>query len=235
MRVSDFEMVCVLGIGSKSKVLLARQKSSSDLYALKVISKRRILAGHMQEHTHTEQAVLGRLTMGRTNPFVVKLWRIFYDAENTYLAMEFHPGGDLRTQLDRWGSLGDVRSRFYAAEIVAGVEGLHAAGVIHRNLKPEHIFIDRDGHIVLGGFGACKEFPRTAASQNDTLETTSSICGTAAYYAPEVVQGLPYSYGTDWWSFGTILYEMLTGTRPFDAENRSDMYDKILHDELRFP
>ncbi|KAI0282696.1 kinase-like domain-containing protein [Russula brevipes] len=262
MRVSDFEMVCVLGIGSKSKVLLARQKSSSDLYALKVISKRRILAGHMQEHTHTEQAVLGRLTMGRTNPFVVKLWRIFYDAENTYLAMEFHPGGDLRTQLDRWGSLGDVRSRFYAAEIVAGVEGLHAAGVIHRNLKPEHIFIDRDGHIVLGGFGACKEFPRTAASRNDTLgitsmtdlpywmkddyefaapwqphyaETTSSICGTAAYYAPEVVQGLPYSYGTDWWSFGTILYEMLTGTRPFDAENRSDMYDKILHDELRFP
>jgi serum/glucocorticoid-regulated kinase 2 len=185
-------------------------------------------------------------------------------------------------QLDRWGSFSHDRSRFYAAEVVEGIEALHAAGVIHRNLKPEHILVDKDGHIVLCGFGKSKEFQRGIAqsvpsgnpspggapywmngseelvsSFLDHADTTSSLCGTAMYFAPEVIMGLPYSYEIDWWSLGTILYEMLTGIvsssiavlphknsstfwsfprqRPFGADNMSDMYDRILKDELQFP
>ena len=94
------------------------------------------------------------------NPFVVKLWWSFHDREHLFLVMDFHPGGDLATQLAHWGGLGCDRARFYAAEIIKGVEGLHKNGVIYQDLKPENVLISSDGHIVLTDFGLSKEFPR---------------------------------------------------------------------------
>jgi serine/threonine protein kinase len=95
------------------------------------------------------------------NPFVVKLWWSFHDADNLYLILDFHPGGDLATQLSRWGRLGRDRARFYTSEIVEGVECLHAAGVIYRDLKPENALLGADGHIVLVDFGLAAEFPNS--------------------------------------------------------------------------
>ncbi|KAG9313875.1 hypothetical protein JVU11DRAFT_4643 [Chiua virens] len=276
--IDDFEMMRVLGKGCAGKVLLVRHKMSSDLYALKAITKRHVLAHQELQHTLTEQAVLKRMAKESKDPFVVKLWWSFHDKENLFLVMDFHPGGDLATQLARWGRLGRDRARFYAAEIVEGVEGLHAAGVIYRDLKPENILIGADGHIVLTDFGLSKEFPRRALPSTAPptpsgtrgefysspggepttppwmkgekgpehspgwpgqgvvpADTTTTFCGTAEYLAPEVIQGLPYSYEVDWWSFGTMLYEMLTGITPFWATNHSDMYVRVLQDELQFP
>ncbi|KAG6811458.1 hypothetical protein H0H92_007281 [Tricholoma furcatifolium] len=276
--IDDFEMMRVLGKGCAGKVLLVRHKATTELYALKAITKRHVLAHQELQHTLTEQAVLKRMAAGSKDPFVVKLWWSFHDKENLFLVMDFHPGGDLATQLARWGRLGRDRARFYAAEIVEGCEGLHAAGVIYRDLKPENILIGADGHIVLTDFGLSKEFakkaPQTTAStpsgsagefysstpgspqpisppwmkidaagdlavgwpgQTGHIDQTSTFCGTAEYLAPEVIQGLPYSYEVDWWSFGTMLYEMLTGITPFWANNHSDMYVRVLQDELQFP
>ncbi|KAB5593215.1 Serine/Threonine kinase catalytic domain containing protein [Ceratobasidium theobromae] len=256
--VDDFEMMRVLGKGCAGKVLLVRHRATTELYALKAITKRHVLAHQELQHTLTEQAVLKRMAREARDPFVVKLWWSFHDKENLFLVMDFHPGGDLATQLARWGRLGRDRARFYAAEIVEGCEGLHAAGVIYRDLKPENILIGADGHIVLTDFGLSKEFPRkhtptddqspvphwidSAASPGRASTTkrldrdmTTTFCGTAEYLAPEVIQGLPYSYEVDWWSFGTMLYEMLTGITPFWANNHSDMYVRVLQDELQFP
>ncbi|KAF8684675.1 Agc agc-unique protein kinase [Rhizoctonia solani] len=267
--VDDFEMMRVLGKGCAGKVLLVRHRATTELYALKAITKRHVLAHQELQHTLTEQAVLKRMAREGRDPFVVKLWWSFHDKENLFLVMDFHPGGDLATQLARWGRLGRDRARFYAAEIVEGCEGLHAAGVIYRDLKPENILIGADGHIVLTDFGLSKEFPLKSNGQSPTAPTTpngqtgfavtphwmdaagspgrastskrldrdltTTFCGTAEYLAPEVIQGLPYSYEVDWWSFGTMLYEMLTGITPFWANNHSDMYVRVLQDELQFP
>ncbi|KZT62721.1 kinase-like protein, partial [Calocera cornea HHB12733] len=237
IRIEDFEMLRVLGKGCAGKVLLVKHRASASLYALKAITKRHVLAHQELQHTLTEQAVLKRMAAAgdQANPFVVKLYWSFHDRENLFLVMDFHPGGDLATQLARWGRLGRDRARFYAAEIVEGVEGLHAAGVIYRDLKPENILIGADGHIVLTDFGLSKEFPKRAAQPTNSLGSSLTFCGTAEYLAPEVIQGLPYSYEVDWWSFGTMLYEMLTGITPFWANNHADMYVRVLQDELMFP
>ncbi|KAK0547508.1 hypothetical protein OC846_004814 [Tilletia horrida] len=245
--IDDFEMIRVLGKGCAGKVLLVRHHDSNRLFAMKSIHKRHVLAHQELQHTLTEQAVLKRMAREVHDPFVVRLWWSFHDKYNLYLVMDFHPGGDLATQLSRWGRLGRDRARFYAAEIVEGVEGLHRAGVIYRDLKPENVLIGADGHIVLSDFGLSKEFPREAHSSTDTKsssklskyteerDVTSTFCGTAEYLAPEVIQGAPYSYEVDWWSFGTMLYEMLTGITPFWADTHADMYVRVLHDELVFP
>lgn len=281
VTVDDFEMIRVLGKGCAGKVLLVRHTSSRGLYAMKSIHKRHVLAHQELQHTLTEQAVLKRMAKDVLDPFVVRLWWSFHDRNNLYLVMDFHPGGDLATQLSRWGRLGRDRARFYAAEIVEGVEGLHKAGVIYRDLKPENVLIGADGHIVLSDFGLSKEFssrsrsvgsitpPPTSPGRShsstsvnkqrsthwmsasddaadgssrssssrwlDERETTTTFCGTAEYLAPEVLQGQAYSYEVDWWSFGTMLYEMLTGITPFWADTHADMYAKVLRDPLVFP
>lgn len=271
VTVNDFEVVRVLGKGCAGKVLLVRHKGTKGLYAMKSIHKRHVLAHQELSHTITEQAVLKRMASEQTDPFVVKLWWSFHDAASLYLVMDFQAGGDLATQLTRWGRLGRDRARFYAAEIAEGVEGLHRIGVIYRDLKPENVLINANGHVVLSDFGLSKgfwltpgekeepeitgtlranpphwllageEIPGLAGRKNgrpglrDPRHTTTTFCGTAEYLAPEVIMGQPYSYEVDWWSFGTMLYEMLMGITPFWAENHADMYARVLHDPLVFP
>ncbi|MBW0509746.1 hypothetical protein O181_049461 [Austropuccinia psidii MF-1] len=243
VNVNDFEIIRVLGKGCAGKVLMVRYRrtngqSRAPVYAMKSIKKHHVLAHRELQHTMTEQSVLRRVAdQPDSNPFIVRLWWSFHDKDHLFLVMDFHPGGDLATQLARWGRLGRDRARFYAAEITEGVTALHRSGVVYRDLKPENILIAFDGHIVLTDFGLSKQFQRGHHGQriqDEDDERTMTFCGTAEYLAPEVLLGEPYSYEVDWWSFGTMLYEMLTGLTPFWSEDHATMYRRVLHDELSF-
>jgi len=123
----------------------------------------------------------------------------------------------------------DARVQFYCAEIVCGLEYLHNAGVLYRDLKPENILLTDDGHICMTDFGISKE---GLLSNNDR---TATFCGTPEYLAPEILQGKSYGKAVDWWSFGTLMFEMLTGLPPFYSQDVQDMYNKIMNDKLVFP
>ncbi|WVQ79370.1 hypothetical protein IAT38_001467 [Cryptococcus sp. DSM 104549] len=159
-KLEDFQLIRVLGKGCAGRVLLVKHTPSNGIHAMKAISKRSVLTHDELPHTLTENAILRRFATDEPhNRFVSRLHYSFTDKENFYFVMEFYPGGDLATQMEIYGILGDHRTRFYAADITQGLYDLHRHGIIVRDLKPENILLNDKGHAVLADFGLSKEFP----------------------------------------------------------------------------
>jgi len=112
--------------------------------------------------------------------------------------------------------------------ITLALECLHKHTIVYRDLKPENVLLEENGYIRLTDFGLSKE-------SVTTTELTHTFCGTPEYLAPEVIHGAGYNQAVDWWSLGTLLYEMLTGLPPFYNENLHIMYEKIIREKLKFP
>jgi serine/threonine protein kinase len=167
------------------------------------------------------------------HPFIMGLEYAFQDNQRLYLIMEFVNGGELFFHLRQVkGGFNEVRSRFYAAEMVLALEYLHKSGVVYRDLKPENVLIDSEGHIRLTDFGLSK------SGLKENGDRTESFCGTFEYLAPEIVRDEEYGYSVDWYSFGLVLYEMLTGVNPFKTGVELDLVDKmneILNKEIPIP
>jgi len=123
----------------------------------------------------------------------------------------------------------EERVRFYSAEIVAGLEYLHSSGVVYRDLKPENLLLTNEGHVVMMDFGLSKE------GLYNPEDRTGTFCGTPEYLAPEILEGTGYNKAVDWWSLGTLMFEMLTGLPPFYCEDVQQMYTRIMTAELEIP
>ncbi|KAI7871683.1 kinase-like domain-containing protein [Spinellus fusiger] len=229
LQMKDFTLVKVLGKGCMGKVLLARNHQSHKLYALKAISKAWAITQRETEHTRAERDVLAAITKLR-HPFLVHLHFSFQNTHQLFLVLDYHRGGDLATHLTHSGYFIPDRCLLYTAEILLGLQALHRLGIVYRDLKPENILLAADGHVVLTDFGLSKQFHAATEHQR-----THTFCGTPDYLAPEILKGQAYSYAVDYWSLGTLLYEMLTGTPPFWAEPHSEMYRRIMEDPLEFP
>jgi len=223
--VADFELMNLVGKGSFGKVIQVRKIDTGDIYAMKVLSKKHIVEHNEVEHTKAEKNILMKLQ----HPFLVGLNYSFQTSDKLYFILDYVNGGELFFHLQKDKRFSEERVRYYGAEIVLALEYLHNAGVIYRDLKPENLLLTNEGHICMTDFGLCKE---GLFSPDDRTET---FCGTPEYLAPEVLVGQGYGKNVDWWSFGSLLFEMLTGLPPFYSQDVQEMYRKIMTETLNFP
>jgi len=221
VTVDDFDLLTVIGKGSFGKVIQVRKKDNGKIYAMKVLNKKTIYERGEVEHTKSERKILQKLC----HPFLVNLNYSFQTPDKLYFIMDYINGGELFFHLQKDKKFSEDRARFYCAEIVLGLEYLHNSGVLYRDLKPENLLLTSDGHICMTDFGISKD-----NLQNE--DQTTTFCGTPEYLAPEVLEGNGYGKAVDWWSFGTLMYEMLTGLPPFYSEDIQMMYQQILGGQL---
>ncbi|KAL0341181.1 UNVERIFIED_CONTAM: Serine/threonine-protein kinase AtPK2/AtPK19 [Sesamum radiatum] len=246
--LEDFEFLKLVGQGAFGKVYQVRKTGSSEIFAMKVMRKDKIMEKNHAEYMKAERDILTQID----HPFIVQLRYSFQTKYRLYLVLDFVNGGHLFFQLYHQGLfryyddlitkvslmlylgtshvafiLREDLGRIYAAEIVSAVAHLHAHGIMHRDLKPENILLDAEGHAMLTDFGLAKQF--------DEETRSNSMCGTLEYMAPEIILGKGHDKAADWWSVGILLYEMLTGKPPFVGGNRQKIQQKILKDKLKLP
>ncbi|XP_051969717.1 ribosomal protein S6 kinase alpha-3 isoform X3 [Xyrauchen texanus] len=222
----QFELRKVLGQGSFGKVFLVKKTTGPDagqLYAMKVL-KKATLKVRDRVRTKMERDILVEVN----HPFIVKLHYAFQTEGKLYLILDFLRGGDLFTRLSKEVMFTEQDVKFYLAELALALDHLHGLGIIYRDLKPENILLDDDGHIKLTDFGLSKE-------SIDHENKAYSFCGTVEYMAPEVVNRRGHTYSADWWSYGVLMFEMLTGTLPFQGKDRKETMTMILKAKLGMP
>ncbi|XP_014969064.3 ribosomal protein S6 kinase beta-2 isoform X2 [Macaca fascicularis] len=223
-----FELLRVLGKGGYGKVFQVRKVQGTNLgkiYAMKVLRKAKIVRNAKDTaHTRAERNILESVK----HPFIVELAYAFQTGGKLYLILECLSGGELFTHLEREGIFLEDTACFYLAEITLALGHLHSQGIIYRDLKPENIMLSSQGHIKLTDFGLCKESIHEGA-------VTHTFCGTIEYMAPEILVRSGHNRAVDWWSLGALMYDMLTGSPPFTAENRKKTMDKIIKGKLALP
>ncbi|XP_051139214.1 uncharacterized protein LOC127257003 isoform X2 [Andrographis paniculata] len=173
--IDDFEQLTVIGKGAFGEVRLCRAKSTGEVYAMKKLKKSEMLSRGQVEHVRSERNLLVEVD----SRCIVKLFYSFQDANYLYLIMEYLPGGDIMTLLMREDILSEDTARFYMAESILAIHSIHQHNYIHRDIKPDNLILDKNGHLKLSDFGLCKPLEKYSSVllQDDVFVSPDSIDG----------------------------------------------------------
>ncbi|CAK83232.1 unnamed protein product (macronuclear) [Paramecium tetraurelia] len=219
----QFQVIGLIGKGSFGEVYLVQK--SNQLYAMKVLHKNRIMKHNLTRYALTERNVLSITS----HPFIVKLRFAFQTQDKLFMILDYCPGGDLGEVLQKQKRLPENIVKNYLCEIVLALEDLHKRDIIFRDLKPDNIVLDSEGHALLTDFGLSKEGilePSTGAR---------SFCGSVAYLAPEMLKRSGHGKAVDWYLLGVVMYELLVGLPPYYANNREELFYNIENASLKIP
>ena len=233
--IREYESLKIIGRGAFGEVHVCREIKTGKIYAVKKIKKDILLQKNQIIHIRSEQKFMSKVK----SPWIVDLKASFQEDDYLYLVMEFCQGGDFMNLLIKKDILSEDEARFYTAELILAVESIHKLDCIHRDIKPDNILIDKNGHIKLSDFGLAKIsenlgqspilFNKKNKKNRPTHQKNYSCVGTAYYVAPEVLKKTGYSEDIDWWSVGVIFFEMLVGYTPFCSEETKDVCYKVIN------
>jgi hypothetical protein len=221
---SSFICLALLGKGSFGEVYLVQKINTQEKFAMKVLRKERIIGHNLLKYAMAERNVLSL----SNHPFIVKLNFAFQTSSKLFLILEYCPNGDLAKHLLFEKRFTEERAKFYICEVLLALENLHQRDIIFRDLKPDNVVLDEEGHCKLTDFGLSKE------GVNDN-QYAKSFCGSIAYLAPEMLKKQGHGKAVDWYLLGVLFYEMIVGITPFCTTRKEDIFHNIEYGELKIP
>merc|ERR1719438_53575 len=217
MSMNDFSVHRIIGRGGFGEVYGCRKADTGKMYAMKCLDKKRIKMKQGETLALNERIMLSLVSTGQDCPFIVCMTYAFHTADKLCFILDLMNGGDLHYHLSQHGVFNENEMKFYAAEVILGLEHMHRRYIVYRDLKPANILLDEHGHVRISDLGLACDFSK---------KRPHASVGTHGYMAPEVLsKSTAYDSSADWFSFGCMLYKLLKGHSPFRQHKTKDKHE----------
>ncbi|NXC18002.1 ST32C kinase, partial [Corythaeola cristata] len=214
VNFDHFQILRAIGKGSFGKVCIVQKRDTEKMYAMKYMNKQQCIERDEVRNVFRELEILQEIE----HVFLVNLWYSFQDEEDMFMVVDLLLGGDLRYHLQQNVQFTEETVKLYICEMALALDYLRSQHIIHRDVKPDNILLDEQGHAHLTDFNI--------ATIIRDGERATALAGTKPYMAPEIFHsflngGTGYSFEVDWWSLGIMAYELLRGWRPYDIHSNN--------------